>query len=642
MSYRKDIDGLRAFAVMIVVLYHFDFNLFSGGYVGVDIFLVISGYLITGIIKEKLEAGKFSFSNFFIRRLRRLYPALLFTGIFTTILASLVYTPNILVDYAKSLLASFLFSSNIFFFYTVNYFNSSVVTKPLLHTWSLSLEEQFYFVYPLFLYLIYKKNSGFNRKSVSIMSTLLVISIALSEYFVRSNSSAAFYLIFFRAGEFIIGGLLVWLDLDKIKNIYADIVFVLGLGLVLVSSMSYTEQYSFPGVSVLVPCIGAALLIIGGKRSRLNFLFTNKASVLIGNWSYSLYLLHWPLVVIYKYIINRDLFLTEKCGLVFTSITLSFICYSKFENIFRDNMGKWDFSNKTVVKFSILSSLAVILLGITIIKSKGWPWRYSQELQPVAQLGLDGFSKMNYGGKECINIKQNYSCHIQNGKGSFIVAGDSHAEMHFAGLKALSKKTNMSFSLFTEGSCGFFTTKSTYRDDNDCVLARENFLNYLKNNPKSNLIISHRWWLYIKENQSLDDFSDYIVSNIENMLNKANFSGKLMIIGQVPELPGYGGLYDCILRFKYLPGERKCKSSPVFYKDIDRNLKLNAKLAKSFRQLQIKSKVVFINPYQTFCDERKCNQIGNDSKLYYSDSNHLSVYGAKMLAKDYIPAYINM
>ena len=303
LTYRPEIDALRAVAVVGVLIYHakvhfFNSLLFQGGYYGVDIFFIISGYLITGIIiKETDENSKFSFQNFYLRRARRILPALLFAIIISLPLAWYSLMPYSFVEYSKSIIFTISFLSNFFFYITgLEYGAVSGLLKPLLHTWSLSVEEQFYIFFPLFLIFFIK----FFKKE--IFNPILIITFAsliFAQYFYVINQNLNFYFLPSRVWELLFGSLIFIYQKNKtieISNILSDILCVLGLIFILISFNIFYEINPSPSIKTLIPIIGTALIILFAKKEAvITRLLSNKSITSIGLISYSLYLFHYPI-----------------------------------------------------------------------------------------------------------------------------------------------------------------------------------------------------------------------------------------------------------------------------------------------------------------------------------------------------------
>ena len=292
MNYRPDIDGLRAIAVGSVILYHFDVWPFTGGFVGVDVFFVISGYLITNLIVKEINAGEFSFGNFYIRRARRLLPAFFVVLAITFYFGVLVFGAKDLKALGESTMYAIFSLSNFHFWSIADYFDTSTKLKPLLHTWSLSVEEQFYLFWPLTIVLLFR----LPRLVAPIVLALMSISsLALAVFWIRSGDGVtAFYLLPARIVEFGFGAALVWIPRFVVPAFYREMALVSGLGMILASVLLYTEETPFPGFASLLPCLGAALAIFGGMAPMSGIILRNPVAVWIGKTSYSSYLIHWP------------------------------------------------------------------------------------------------------------------------------------------------------------------------------------------------------------------------------------------------------------------------------------------------------------------------------------------------------------
>ncbi|GAB4549132.1 MAG: hypothetical protein Fur002_26250 [Anaerolineales bacterium] len=335
-NYRADIDGLRAIAVLAVILNHADVPLFSGGYVGVDIFFVISGYLITGIIARELTQGEFSLARFYERRVRRIFPALFAVLLFTTLAGALLYNAENFSDYGRSVIAATFFFSNVHFWKEVGYFDAPAQLKPLLHTWSLAVEEQFYIFFPLLMAALARFAK---RKTVWALSALALASFAYSVYQVYfGDPSAAFYLPQTRIWELLIGCLLA-LFVDRlsagigVKNALS----FLGLAFIFAPILFYSENTPFPGVAAAAPVMGAALILFSGANAQplVNRLLSAPPMVFIGKISYSLYLWHWGFFIFAKYYLIQPLSALQTAWLLFAALAVSSLSWKWIEQPFR-------------------------------------------------------------------------------------------------------------------------------------------------------------------------------------------------------------------------------------------------------------------------------------------------------------------
>lgn len=366
MRYRAEIDGLRTLAVIPVILYHLNFQLFRGGYVGVDIFFVISGYLISTIIFEELENKKFNLVNFYERRTRRILPALLFTLIISVFFSWILLQPYEFIKFHKSLFSVLTFSSNIFFLRDGDYFFTDSNLKPLLHTWSLAVEEQFYLFFPLLLLLIHK----LKRKIIFfillfITITSLIICSIGSVYFQTFN----FYLLPSRFWELSIGSIIA-LKIDALKNLSNskrnELFGIAGLALILFSIFFFNEHTPFPSLFTLLPTFGAALIItFVSSEQKVGRVLSNKIFVTLGLLSYSAYLFHQPIISFFKIYTERDLLFLQKILILGLTFISSYFSYCFIELKFKN---KIVFSRERIFSLAICTSLCLIIYSIFIFK----------------------------------------------------------------------------------------------------------------------------------------------------------------------------------------------------------------------------------------------------------------------------------
>ena len=360
-EYRTEIDGLRALAVLPVISFHAGFDIFSGGFVGVDIFFVISGYLITTIIIKDLDNNTFSFKKFYERRARRIFPALIFVILISSIISFIFLTRSELASYFKSVVATLLFFSNLYFYKTTPYFRSESDLEPLLHTWSLSIEEQFYIIFPITLLLFHK----FFKRYIFLM---LIFGFAASLFIcqflaLKTGGTLNFYFTFSRAWELALGAICAYIIIYKnlsfsilIKNLFS----IVGIVLIVFSIFFFNRQTVFPSFYTLVPTIGTALIILfASKETLVNKILSIKFLVSIGLISYSLYLWHQPLLAFGR-IFFDDLSIIQKLILIFLSVLMSIFSYFFIETIFRDK-NKIDF--KIFFRTGYISTIFLIVFS---------------------------------------------------------------------------------------------------------------------------------------------------------------------------------------------------------------------------------------------------------------------------------------
>ena len=374
MTYRKEIDGLRALAVIPVILFHGGFTWLSGGYVGVDIFFVISGYLISSIILRELDAGTFTIANFYERRARRILPALFFVLLMFLPFAWLWLLPHELIDFGKSIISVTTFSSNILFWQESGYFSADSEFIPLLHTWSLAVEEQFYVIFPLLMIFFWKLGKTW---LIAVICLIALSSLALTEIGWRQFPDANFYLIPTRAWELMIGALLAFYLYYKPRpsGIVGQLASLFGLGLIIYAIVFLSKDYPFPSLYALTPTLGAALIILFTTPKTVVYtLLSTRLMVGVGLVSYSAYLWHYPLFVFARIYSPEELSLPLICLLSASSLILAYFSWRFVEQPFRN---KQKFTQAQIFTTSLIVSLLFISIGIAFVLSDGAPFRFS-------------------------------------------------------------------------------------------------------------------------------------------------------------------------------------------------------------------------------------------------------------------------
>lgn len=371
-TYREDIDWLRAIAVLSVIAFHWEIAPFHGGFVGVDVFFVISGFLITRIIQDDVGRGTFSFVHFYERRVRRLFPALYVMSVLAVLPAFVYLLPAERADLFKSVAATVTFTSNIFFWWRSGYFAVSASEKPMLHTWSLSVEEQFYLVLPVMIWVLLKWRPHAARQRtvllVGLFATLLA-SLMFCEWLMRSGrTDAAFFLSPSRAWEFLVGSLIAIRGMPVPANIHVSrMMRILGIVLIFIAAVGYREGSFFPGVGALLPCAGAVSFIWSGRdeAAPVRALWSPLAIAgFIGRISYSLYLWHWPLFVYLRFSsLELSVSSYQKAALFVITVAIAFLSYRFIEQPLRQR--RWIVTRRAAFAAAACAS-SVLLIASTI------------------------------------------------------------------------------------------------------------------------------------------------------------------------------------------------------------------------------------------------------------------------------------
>ncbi len=386
LTYRSDVDGLRAVAVLLVLFCHLDYHFVQGGYIGVDVFFVISGYLISSVILTEMAAGKFSIAGFYERRIRRIFPALLAMLLGTSLMAYRYFLPGDLLAFARSELAALFSVSNFLFWSQSGYFDEVSAIKPMLHTWSLAVEEQFYILFPIFLVLVRR---FFPSRLKAAVWTLTIAPLIVASIWVYFDSSSVFFLAPFRAWELLTGTILSQRYLPSLKGpIQRNIASLAGLALILFAAAKYGPRTLFPGATALAPCIGAALVIAAGETgtSLVGRVLSWRPIVFIGLISYSLYLWHWPILVFQ----NTNSVLMErnvgdkqaKIVVVVVSILIAALSWRFIERPFRK--GRFRPQRKTLFAVSAAAVAVIAAVDCTMLATGGLPSRFSPDALRVA------------------------------------------------------------------------------------------------------------------------------------------------------------------------------------------------------------------------------------------------------------------
>jgi peptidoglycan/LPS O-acetylase OafA/YrhL len=459
-DYREDIDWLRAIAVLGVVAFHFEAPAVFGGFVGVDIFFVISGYLITGIIQSELQTGSFSFARFYERRVRRLLPALYAMVALTAIPSFHYLLTSERQEFFRSIAAVVTFTSNFFFWFQTGYFDHAAVEKPLLHTWSLAVEEQFYLALPLFLWGLTRVTRSGRIALPVVLGALALASFALSVWLINSYGSAnAFFMSPPRAWEFLIGGLVAIPGFPVLRNALAQQI-VRGIALVVIAIpiFSLRQGPGFPGLNALAPCIGAAMFLWSGigvpTRTRSRYAPLNVIRF-FGQISYSLYLWHWPLFTFTRFS-KSSLMLdaADKIELFALTVLISYLSWRFVEQPFRlKSLAPTRGAAFRIAGLATALLLAGSLGGIVASRSSSDADRAALRLEsyndynyrPLYRDGVCFFLDSGVFGADCLGLA--------SGKINVMLWGDSLAAHYFHGLGKVTNSQTVNILQATEAAC---------------------------------------------------------------------------------------------------------------------------------------------------------------------------------------------
>ena len=620
MSYRADLDGLRAFAVISVLLYHLGVRFIPGGYVGVDVFFVLSGFFITKLIFSDLQQDQFSFLNFYERRVRRIAPALLFVCAWTTVFALIILMPDELKTYAQRLLAALFSVSNIVFSHE-GYFAPKGGTQPLLHTWSLGIEEQFYLLFPILLAQAYKRQ---RQHLGSIVWALLVVSFILSAIQVETRPRIAFFWLHTRSWE-LLAGCVIALGLVPIarSQLQRETAGALGLLGILAAVFLYRDSIPFPGPAALLPCVGTALVIWSGDGTRTAKILGARPIVFIGLVSYSLYLWHWPLIVYTRLLFVEPFTPTQQAMLALASLVLAVFTWRFVETPFRGRKTR-NFDQTTVFVAAAygISTLAVFAIACIILK--GFPVRFDKDILKLASASADkspmrrkchfGVSKKNAYEKSCV-----LGAPVEP---DIIVYGDSHgAELSFA-LASLLKERKESLRELTASACSPGMDE-TLGERKKCATYNEIILKRLTELPPTTIIIASNSFKWARK------YREAFLRGLEATLHRLHAAGhRVILLGPAPNHPNEVPVPGTLARKEEFGGR------PQDY-IFDPNMAWFRTLDEELKGIADSEHVRYVSLAHLFCGWNGCKAY-IDGVVMFKDDNHVSLAGERFVARDYL------
>ena len=657
MNYRREIDGLRAVAVLPVILFHAGFPQFRGGYVGVDVFFVISGYLITSILLEERDRGTFTILGFYERRARRILPALCFVLLCCLPFAWMWMLPNAMTEFAQSLSAVAAFASNIFFWRRSGYFAPTEAWRPLQHTWSLAVEGQFYLVFPLFIALGWKHGK---RWMVATLTVIAVASLAVAQWGALRRSTAAFYLLPTRGWELLAGALVAFYLLPRVGRaqksaLPAESAAVAGLLLIAFAVMTFDATTPFPGVYAIVPAGGTALVILfGSSRTLAGRLLGSRWLVGVGLVSYSAYLWHQPLFVFARL---RSLGQPSNALLVLlvcASLVLAYGTWQFVERPFRNT--HW-LGRRTVFSLAAAMSAAFLMLGLLGAATNGFPGRLPGTVQRVlqvrsahAQLRDDGgcnLDGLDFRLRTCLRGDQ-------SAVPAVALWGDSYASTFAYDLGKSFAARHMSFTQDTKNGCPAVLNVMKMPNEN-CEQYTDAVFRTLQDTRISTVILASFWQFYV-EGHGFDNAE----GGVDYMQVVSGLAGQAMPAGESSRQRGLLLAYRNVVLQLLARGKEVILVYPVpevgwdvpeylakvmlfggsARTDVttshERFRQRTRRTTEAFDSIGQHARLVRIRPESLLCDTFKigrCAASLNGVPLYY-DSDHLSNAGAQLVVDE--------
>lgn len=653
-KYRAELDGLRAVAVISVLLYHVKFSLFSyevfkGGFLGVDIFFVLSGYLITTIIFTQMNAGVFSLKDFFIRRIKRILPAMVAVLLVSSVFAFYFLLPDSLIIYVKTLLASLFFVSNLYFFGEDTYVSDSSEYKPLLHTWSLSVEWQFYLIFPFLCLWLFKR---FKNKKLTIIFSLFLLSLVLSNILAYRQPNFAFYMLPSRMWELMAGSIVAIIILENklnIGKIYYKVFPVVGLVLITLSILFINDGMLHPSVITLIPVLGTCLIILFSRDKNLasNFL-SLKPMIFIGAISYSIYLWHQPLFVFYRIKIG-EIGMSTSILLILLSIVISVLSFYLIEKPFRTKqLSRW----KSIVITA--SPIILIMFSVFILVKNSSSDQTETFMSPLAKKMYEDFKvpefrrlKGNSEGKNYLSGEKTIDCTNRSpleackfGDESWVVLGDSYAaSFEYALQNELAEKGHGIISLTYE-QCSFVSEKLWFGTAPECPEINRQRWQVINNfTDKKTFLIAANYAQFKdvkvvqegeKKSNGMPVVGEELVweSLAENINKLLSLGHRVVVIYPIPSIST-----DVKIEYFRLLNMTNSHINKVYDKRTKgyyAALSLGETLDNS---LTSNPNLIIIKPVDSLCSDNRCLIINKDGGLY-NNGNHLSNAGARLVLGD--------
>lgn len=628
MQYRDEIDGLRAIAITAVILFHAGSGLFSGGYVGVDIFFVISGYLITKIVADELKEGRFTFAAFYARRARRILPALFFMMLIVSVFCFIVLLPPDLYKYGKILVFTTVFGANFRLSAERGYFDDETRENPLLHMWSLSVEEQFYLVWPVLLLLIVRTGRG-TRLAVPV---LFAASLAISIAFVHWMPRSAFYHLPSRGWELLTGAALALGLVPRLSSQrLAQAVSWAGLAMMALSIFAFSRGTPFPGLAALLPTLGCAFVIHAATshRTAASRFLSLKPVVFMGKISYSLYLWHWPLIALPSYLLMRELEGPEAAMSVALAIALAAFSWRFVEQPFR----RPGLRRAPAVSFAFLNGRAFAALGVAALlvalgsyvqESGGAGWRLPPQALVVAaqkrsfqlEKFCDSYKKSKTDLYECSWGKGD------NGRIPVVLWGDSHAD-HY--LPAIVKVFSSGKFYLTPG-CPPVTLPDRSPDFaqsmRNCTGNNFEVMKAILAERPAIVVLAGLWGRATSTAKDTGELAAFM----KDMTAKLSGEGsKVLILGQAPAHDGSAMRCEGLRLYLGLRHEACGRIERAVVDKVNEPARIALTPAES-------ANVRFYSPADVFCDRSWC-YASKAGQWLYADGHHLNAEGGALTSE---------
>jgi peptidoglycan/LPS O-acetylase OafA/YrhL len=614
-KYRPDIDGLRAIAILSVIAFHGFPNLVPGGFIGVDIFFVVSGYLISWIIFENLRENRFSFIDFYIHRIRRIFPSLLLLFLVVFLVGYLALSSGEFSQLGKHIAGGAGFISNFILLNESGYFDVAAEAKPLLNLWSLGIEEQFYILWPLAAWIIWKLNFGF----FPLVMTLGIFSLGLNIFLVSNNPTYAFYFPLTRFWELLIGSFIACLAIkgNLLKKNWINPCSFAGFFLILAGEFLIDIKSTFPGWWALLPTVGTALVIISGPTGFINKnILASKILVWIGLISFPLYLWHWPILVFFGLLFPNERTGLETLYLIGLSFFLAWVSYRFVEKPIRGNGG-----NKTVIAL-ILLMLVIGFVGHNAYIRDGLPFRVAaQNAMSINQfIKNPNVPNCSIGEPEYPILQLPKECFAKNKDGgkatSVFLWGDSHVANFSYGMTA-ERIQNFDIDLrySAKGGCPPIINFSP-SSNSECFKSNEFALAQIAKNRPSTVVLLADWVIYRKVKQNYLS-NEMIVSTIDSLRSLG--VKKIILVGNFPDFEVNQARLGMNI---FIPSLVTRTFKRLDFSAIQTD--------KDIKEVAEKNNLDFISPIEVLCNDEGCLISASASEFIPMayDKTHLTYPGS--------------
>ncbi|WP_194944750.1 acyltransferase family protein [Limnohabitans sp. 2KL-3] len=629
-TYRPDVDGLRAVAVLAVLIYHAGFSVIPGGYVGVDIFFVISGFVITSAVQPDLASGRFNLRDFYERRIRRIFPPLFVMVVVSLVLGWMVLMPDDLKRLGQSSVANAAFLSNFYFLKDSGYFGATAAAKPLLHTWSLAVEEQFYLLLPLYMLLFKRWSADVMRWLTLSLFALSLLLAAVATYF---EPTLSFFLLPTRAWELLAGVMLAQGMVPSPRSAKDEWArALLGIFLIAYALLAYSEKTVFPGLAALPPVLGGMLIISAGMRreGRANAWLASRTMVFLGQISYPLYLWHFPLLGFAGYLSLRGLGVAETLAVYAIIVICALVSWRFVEQPVRTR--RVFSGQRALFGFGLVCIVVTLLAGLALHFGRGMESRFSGDQLKLVRGMTDRLADKGCMVLSPVQVASGNVCRLGSkvaGLPDTFLWGDSHAEAWAPGFAEQAERTGKAVLFAGQHGCAigqhFLDTSWAGKE---CAAFDKTMLDYLLAQTSIKQVVLVSRWTALRTAKQAEEVNGRLVPTAEQALTRVvtqlvNAGKQVRLVGPVPDAK------TLVPRALYLKSLGFAKEFEVRQR-LDEFESVQKNTLVTLRNLANQQGVSLTLPHLELCKEGLC-AVEQDGYPLYFDDNHLSTHGARLV-----------